>query len=150
MRSCDPVSGEAAGSPAGTACGIVSLTVRVGPQAAVAARAGMARGLSGHVSAVVLADAQLLVSELVTNSVRHAGLTPHDFVRVGAEVVDGVLLIEVDDPGTAGTVAPRAADMGRGGGFGLRIVEAVSRRWGIQRNGQTRVWAELLCAAPPV
>jgi hypothetical protein len=32
----------------------------------------------------VLADAELVVSELVTNSVQHAGPSADDFVRVGA------------------------------------------------------------------
>jgi hypothetical protein len=66
---------------------------------------------------------------------------------VDAGIAEGVLRIEVADPGTAGTVAPRAPDMSGGGGFGLRIVAAVSRAWGIHRNGQTRVWAELTCPA---
>jgi serine/threonine-protein kinase RsbW len=146
MRSCDPVTGDAAGA----SHGIVSLILHVGPDTAGAARAAVVQGLRGQVSDVVLADAQLLVSELVTNSVRHAGLGADDCVRVDASIADGVLRIVVDDPGMAGTVVARAPDMGGGGGFGLRIVEAVSRSWGITRDGHTRVWAELGCAGVPV
>jgi anti-sigma regulatory factor (Ser/Thr protein kinase) len=122
----------------------VYLAVR--PEAAVAARAALVRCLAGHISDAALADAELLVSELVTNSVRHAAIGADAFVRVAAEVADGVLRIEVDDPGTVGAVAIRTPDLGGGGGFGLRIVEALSRRWGVARNGSTRVWAELACA----
>ena len=56
----------------------------------------------------MLGDARLLVSELVTNSVRHAGLAADDVVHVGAEITRGMLRLEVDDAGTAGTVASRA------------------------------------------
>jgi anti-sigma regulatory factor (Ser/Thr protein kinase) len=147
MRSCDPVKGEAAGSPAFAARRVVSLNLRAAPDAARTARAAVCRAFRDQVSDVVLADAQLLVSELVTNSVRHGGLHPEECVHVDAGIADGVLRIEVADPGTAGTVAPRAPDMGAGGGFGLRIVASVSRAWGIHRDGQTRVWAELTCPA---
>jgi hypothetical protein len=49
----------------------------------------------------------------------------------------------VVDAGTAGTVAARAPN--RHGGFGLRLVEALGRRWGVTREGFTRVWVELDC-----
>lgn len=40
-------------------------------------------------------------------------------VRISAKLAAGVLRLEVEDPGTAGTVAPRAPDKERGnGGFG--------------------------------
>jgi hypothetical protein len=38
-----------------------------------------------------------------------------------------------------------APDLKRGGGFGLNLVHALSRGWGVRRGavGVTRVWAEL-------
>jgi serine/threonine-protein kinase RsbW len=92
----------------------------------------------------VLADAELVVSELVTNSVQHAGLSADDFVRVGAAVSEGVVRLEVDNPGATGTVARRDPDSERDG-FGLRIVEALADAWGVSRKGHTRVWVELAC-----
>jgi two-component sensor histidine kinase len=89
-----------------------------------------------------------MVSELVTNSVQHAGLSADDFVRIGAAVTDGVLRLEVDNPGAAGTVAPRDPDAERYG-FGLRIVDTLADAWGVSRNGHTRVWVELACWPPP-
>jgi anti-sigma regulatory factor (Ser/Thr protein kinase) len=121
----------------------VALTVEADPHAPHAARTAIVDGLSGHVADDVLGDARLLVSELVTNSVRHAGLTADGVVRVGAEVTGGILRLEVDDAGTAGTVAPRTPD--RNGGFGLHLVEALAHRWGVTREGFTRVWIELDC-----
>jgi len=100
--------------------------------------------LTGRVDGRVLADAELVVSELVTNSVQHAGLSADDFVRVGAAVSDGVLRLEVDNPGATGTIARRDPDSEHSG-FGLRIVEALADVWGVSRKGHTRVWVELAC-----
>ena len=91
----------------------------------------------------MLADAELLVSELVTNSVQHAGLTADDFLRVGAAVGDGVLRLEVDNPGSIGSIAARERDV-EGGGFGLVLVEALAHAWGVSRDDHTCVWAELV------
>jgi two-component sensor histidine kinase len=57
------------------------------------------------------------VSELVTNSVQHAGLSADEFVRAGAAVSEGVLRLEVDSPGITGTIAA-LPDSGPGA-FGL-------------------------------
>ena len=100
--------------------------------------------LAGHVDARVLADAALLVSELVTNSVRHAGVAADEFVRVSIAVSDGVLVLEVEDAGTTGMVAATDPDRERGGGFGLHLVEALAQAWGVSRDSQTRVWVELV------
>jgi anti-sigma regulatory factor (Ser/Thr protein kinase) len=114
------------------------------PEAAPAARSAVVDALTGHVDGGVLADAELLVSELVSNSVQHAGLTAGEVVRVGAAVSDGVLRLEVDDPGSGGTVAAREPDLERGG-WGLVLVEALAHAWGVSREGGTRVWVELVC-----
>ena len=73
-----------------------------------------------------------------------AGLSADDFVRIGAGVTEGVLRLEVDNPGATGTVAPRGPGTQRSG-FGLRIVDALADAWGVSRNGDTRVWVELAC-----
>jgi anti-sigma regulatory factor (Ser/Thr protein kinase) len=127
--------------PAGRA---VDVCFAAGPEAAGAARSAVVHALKGHVDARVLADAELLVSELVTNSVQHAGLAADELVRVGAAVGDGVLRLEVDDSGRTGTIAAREPDLERGG-FGLWLVDALAHAWGVSREGRTRVWAELVC-----
>jgi two-component sensor histidine kinase len=115
------------------------------PEAAPAARSAVVDALKGHVDDRVLADAALLVSELVTNSVQHATLPAGGLVRVGAAVGDGVLRLEVDDPGRTGTIGAREPDLERGGGFGLRVVDVLAHAWGVSRGGRTRVWVELGC-----
>ena len=133
------------GQPAAPAADVCLACVLASvPTAATVARSAVVHALTGRVDGRVLADAELVVSELVTNSVEHAGLSADDFVRVGAAVSDGVLRLEIDNPGAAGTIAARDPDSERDG-FGLRIVETLADAWGVSRKGHTRVWVELPC-----
>lgn len=121
----------------------VALTVAADARAPSAAREAVVAGLGRRVADDVRADVRLLVSELVSNSVRHAGLAADGVVRIRADVTGGVLRLEVDDAGTAGTVAARSPTVD--GGFGLHLVAALAHRWGVTRDGFTRVWIELDC-----
>lgn len=110
-----------------------------------AARGVVANCVGERVPPAMLDDAQLLVSELVTNSVRHSGASAGDGVVVRVELTPSMLRIEVEDPGRGGVIGPGAGDGERGGGFGLNLVQALSERWGVERVavGGTRVWAQL-------
>jgi anti-sigma regulatory factor (Ser/Thr protein kinase) len=112
-------------------------------QAPGAARSVVADCVGERVPVAMLDDAQLLVSELVTNSVRHSGASAGDGVVVRVELTRSMLRIEVEDPGSGGVIGPRAAEVG--GGFGLNLVQALSELWGVERVavGGTRVWAQL-------
>lgn len=86
-------------------------------------------------------DLMLAVTELVTNSVRHADLASDASLEMRVfRQVDHVR-IEVCDPGVGFRIAPRASD--DHGGRGLMIVDAVAQRWGIERDGHTCVWFEM-------
>jgi serine/threonine-protein kinase RsbW len=111
--------------------------------APAAARVAVSAWMAGHVSETTLADAQLLVAELVTNSVRHADARTDAVVSVRAQVRAGVVRLEVEDHGSTGSIARRAPDLQHGGGFGLNVVEMLSARWGVNRDVGTRVWAEI-------
>jgi anti-sigma regulatory factor (Ser/Thr protein kinase) len=90
-----------------------------------------------------LADvAALLVSELVTNALRHAtGPIGVRLVRPG--VVDGVLLVEVSDP-LPDPPRERVAALEDESGRGLQLVAGSSRRWGTRPGGSGKtVWFEL-------
>lgn len=109
-----------------------------------AARLALADWLEPRVPRRVLEDAQLLASELVTNSVVHADVEPAaHVVHVGVQLAPGVLRLHVEDAGTGGALAPRAPDLATGGGYGLNIVATLAGQWGISRNSGTRVWADL-------
>lgn len=80
-------------------------------------------------------DVLLLVSELVTNSVRHSDSDAID-VRVSTE--DGHIRVEVSDSGPG-------FDEGtpRGDGLGIAIVDKIAHRWGYSSGERFTVWAEL-------
>jgi anti-sigma regulatory factor (Ser/Thr protein kinase) len=83
-------------------------------------------------------DAVLCVSELVTNAV-HAGCTT---LRVELSFQDKQLRVGVVDD-APGRPAPRKAGVGDRTGRGLALVEAVSRRWGVDFIDRGKiVWAE--------
>jgi signal transduction histidine kinase len=85
-------------------------------------------------------DARLLVTELVSNSVRHG---QGDTVRV---ILDrrapGRLRCEVVDDGSGFLPVARVRQDDEPGGWGLHLVENLSRDWGV-REGSTHVWFEL-------
>jgi anti-sigma regulatory factor (Ser/Thr protein kinase) len=146
--AANPGQRAPAGQPAAPAADVsLACVLACVPGAPAVARSAVGHALTGRVDGRVLADAELLVSELVTNSVQHAGLSADDFVRIGAAVTEGVLRLEVDNPDATGTVAPRGDS--KRSGFGLRIVETLADAWGVSRKGHTRVWVELACWPPP-
>ena len=131
------------GRIAGRLVGPFEVTLVSGPNAPAAARAAVKAWLAGHVGETMLADAQLLLSELVANSVRHADAPADEVIRVRADIRADVVRLEVADRGMTGSIAQRTPDLERGGGFGLNVVETLSRRWGVHRDAGTHVWAEL-------
>jgi anti-sigma regulatory factor (Ser/Thr protein kinase) len=110
-----------------------------------AARSVVADCLGERVPSSVYQDAQLLVSELVTNSVRHSGMPAGTELTVSVDLTPGMVRLVVEDGGRSGTIAPRRPDANNGGGFGLNLVQTLSERWGMERvaQGGTRVWAQL-------
>jgi anti-sigma regulatory factor (Ser/Thr protein kinase) len=86
-------------------------------------------------------DVRLLVSELVTNAVRHAGLGPEDLIVLHLAAADGVVRAEVYDPGPG--FVPVVREPGPEGGFGLVLLRTLSDRWGVSTGGWTCVWFEL-------
>jgi anti-sigma regulatory factor (Ser/Thr protein kinase) len=118
-------------------------TLAAALDAPAAARAAVSAWMAGHVGETLLADAQLVVVELVTNSVRYADAPDDAVVSVRGELRADILRLEVEDGGRSGSIARREPDLQYGGGFGLHLVELLSRRWGVDRDAGTRVWAEL-------
>jgi anti-sigma regulatory factor (Ser/Thr protein kinase) len=85
---------------------------------------------------------KLAVSEVVSNAVKHAHST--DDIKVAVTPKDGYLCVQVTDSGPGLVPKPRATAPADDGGFGLFLVEQLTRRWGITREQErTRVWFEL-------
>jgi anti-sigma regulatory factor (Ser/Thr protein kinase) len=134
----------------------VTMVLGVDGGAPALARVALACVLHGNGVADKHRDAaQLVVTELVTNSVRHSGASAEEALtlRIALSVPAGSLTIEVEDPGCDGAIALRPPDLNGGGGLGLNLVQALSELWGVERaaTGGTRVWARLALgsATPP-
>lgn len=97
------------------------LLVPSAPAAPGAVCASIARWLRGHADAEVLGDVQLVASEMVANSVRHAGGSQDDLISVSAQLTDEGVRLEVEDSGLHGTggVARCPASFEPAGGLGL-------------------------------
>jgi anti-sigma regulatory factor (Ser/Thr protein kinase) len=87
-------------------------------------------------------DLLLLVTELVTNGVRHAGVRPGDSLALLLSVSDQRLRVEVQDPGR-GFVPSIGAPREGGAGWGLFLVDRIADRWGVGGDRSTRVWFEI-------
>ena len=118
------------------------LDLRGGIGAPAAARERVAGLLADRLTDPDLLDVEVLVSELVTNAVRHgrtgAGETVVVHVAIGADV----LRIEVCDQGPGFTPPAVLSPRPGGGGNGLMLVERLSTAWGVEGDGGTCVWFE--------
>jgi anti-sigma regulatory factor (Ser/Thr protein kinase) len=120
---------------------LVTLTVDIprDPHAPAAARRALA-GLAGTMERDLIPDVTLLVSELVSNSVKYGGegditlkVDIHHPRKVRAEVIDqglGFIPAARDRPAT------------EVGGWGLHLVQTLANRWGVH-EGSTHVWFEI-------
>lgn len=120
------------------------------PEARIGVHRSMSAGLSAPAQArrVVGAlplgeDARetlaLLVSELVTNSIRHAGLSAGDPIELKLTSENGQLWTAVRDGGPG--FDPADGNGSGAGGFGLSILAALSEDWGVECGpGGCTVW----------
>jgi anti-sigma regulatory factor (Ser/Thr protein kinase) len=125
---------------------LVEVSLPLDDQAPRSARSVVTRCLDERVEPSALASAQLLVTELVSNSLRHSGYGDGDDVVVSVELTLESFRVGVLDPGSDAAIAVRPADVESGGGFGLNLVRMLSERWGVEYlgSGGTQVWAQLL------
>jgi anti-sigma regulatory factor (Ser/Thr protein kinase) len=122
----------------------IEVEFEAGATAAASARNALL-ALDGRVRADLLNDIRLLVSELVTNSVRHSGVAPNETVRMQVQVTESTVRVEVADRGEGFEPVPRDADRSRPGGWGLYLVDQLADRWGVARDQMNRVWFEMDC-----
>jgi anti-sigma regulatory factor (Ser/Thr protein kinase) len=87
-----------------------------------------------------LADLRLVISEVITNAVRHGGLGD---LLIAVTPKRDYLCVQVTDTGDGFAPRPRAYAPDDNGGFGLFLIERLTRRWGLTReDSNTRVWFE--------
>jgi anti-sigma regulatory factor (Ser/Thr protein kinase) len=101
-------------------------------------------GLRGELDESVLDDLRLIVSELVTNSIRHAGLRTGDPITLEISVDETAIRLELRDRGRGFEPSVIPADPFQASGWGLFLVSQLTDRWGVStEGGLTKVWVEI-------
>ena len=121
-----------------------SAELPAGAEAPATARKLVADWLGKDTDRGIVEDVKLLVSEIVTNAVRH----PQQRGRIGMTLTlaRGRIRVEVSDPGGGDFAKPsvHTPPVSQLGGRGLLIVDRVAADWGVTTGRPTRVWFELL------
>jgi anti-sigma regulatory factor (Ser/Thr protein kinase) len=100
-------------------------------------------GIDGGVDPALLERAGLVVTEVVTNSVQHAGLEPSQQIDLDLSLLPELLRIEVSDAGPGFIVEPMSTKPDQAPrGWGLWLVDQLTDRWGVDCSHSTRVWLE--------
>ncbi len=111
----------------------LSFWVVATPRAVRASRRAL-DSLADWIPPTRLSDLHLIVSELVTNSVRHAEVAETSAVAIDVRIAPDGLRGVVTDTGIGfDPAAVPPPEVGRSGGWGLHIVERLTRMWGIER-----------------
>jgi two-component sensor histidine kinase len=95
-----------------------------------------------HLEADTRETLRLLISELVTNSLLHAGLSHLDAIRVAISI-DRRVRVEVTDGGAGFGFGDVHRAQSTGHGWGLALVERMTSAWRVECGPPTRVWFEL-------
>lgn len=116
----------------------LELTLDSQPESVAQARRVTTQVIVG-IDEQTLEDVRLIVSELVTNAIKHG---PEGRVKLRLRHEGRTIHGEVEDEGTTTFGFRRKARLGPDGGLGLRLVDSLSDRWGVEA-GTARVWFEL-------
>jgi anti-sigma regulatory factor (Ser/Thr protein kinase) len=109
-----------------------------GPEAPALARRALEK-LDGDLDPALLPDMKLLVSELISNSVKYGGDGP---VRLEVTSSPERVRAEIIDQGAGFVPVARNDDLDKVGGWGLHLVEQLTSEWGTY-EGSTHVWFEI-------
>jgi anti-sigma regulatory factor (Ser/Thr protein kinase) len=117
----------------------VDIAISRDPRAPYSARRAIEE-YTASLDPAIVPDAKLLVSELITNSVKYGG---DGEVRLQMRSDHARhLRVEVVDQGSGFVPVARDRPATDVGGWGLHLVETLSKRWGVH-EGSTHVWFEI-------
>jgi len=127
--------------------GSESCTLRVpwGPSSVARVRRVLVSDLQDReVAMTTIDECEIVVSELLSNAIRHARPLSDGTLRVHWKVKAGVVEVEVTDGGGDTSPRPAPRTVWAPSGRGLRIVRSLAHEWGVadDRHGST-VWASL-------
>ena len=133
-----------------SAADAASLAVPHGRKGVGLARHAFADQMSeAGVSREAMDDAVLVLSELVSNAVRHADPLPSGEITVRWSVLDDVVHLEITDGGAPTRPMASLAALSSLGGRGLQIVRSVSSQWGVTEDDHcVTVWADVPRTSP--
>jgi anti-sigma regulatory factor (Ser/Thr protein kinase) len=120
-----------------------SIEIAATPEAPATARSWLDGLTALRPLGQVAFDVRLLVTELVANSVRHAGLEAGDAISVRLELDDVRLRVEVGDAGRGFDLVSDRREPDAEGGRGLLILDAIAHRWGTTTAPGSTVWFEI-------
>jgi anti-sigma regulatory factor (Ser/Thr protein kinase) len=99
--------------------------------------------LADSLDELTLRNTKLLVSELVTNAVRHVPAGDDDEIELVIDRAGDRLRVEVADRGSGFEPKPRSDVSHASSGWGLHIMAKLAARWGVEVDDGSRVWFEL-------
>lgn len=120
----------------------IAVALPAEPDSIPKARGALDR-LTGALPPRMLDDLRLLVSEVFTNSVRHAGATARDEIELSIAVNAQRIRVEVNDPGPGFEPPTTSRTIYDESGWGLFLVDRLADRWGVISGEGTTVWFEL-------
>ena len=117
--------------------GTLDLTLQPRPASVAEARTRVCDAIEPELTDGASDTLRLLVSEVVTNAVRHGsnGQPVELHASWNSEV-----RVEVSDHGEGFTPAPRLGALDEPGGFGLFLIGRLADRWGVDTDDGTTVW----------
>jgi anti-sigma regulatory factor (Ser/Thr protein kinase) len=117
--------------------GTLDLTLPAEARSVAEARAKVCDAMAPHLADGASETVRLLISELMTNAIKHGdGTKP---VEVHAHW-NAEVRVEVVDHGHGFSPAPRLGALDEPGGFGLFLVGQLADRWGVETDDGTTVW----------
>jgi anti-sigma regulatory factor (Ser/Thr protein kinase) len=121
---------------------VVQRSVAADMNAPAAARRALA-AFGPRIHDDLLERGGLALTEVVTNSVQHAGLAATDRIELSLTLVPEALRVEVCDDGPGFLAMPVSSKPNQSpGGWGLWMVDRLADRWGVDSSNSTRVWIE--------
>jgi anti-sigma regulatory factor (Ser/Thr protein kinase) len=117
--------------------GMLDLTLRSESRSVAEARSKVCEAIEPHLDNGMDETLKLLVSEVVTNAVRHGGSGGP--VELHASW-NSEIRVAVQDRGDGFSPVPRLGGPDEAGGFGLFLVGQLADRWGVENDGGTTVW----------
>jgi anti-sigma regulatory factor (Ser/Thr protein kinase) len=96
-----------------------------------------------RLSDVKLDDFALMVSEVVSNAVRHGSPEADGNIGLRLEGDQDALRVVVTDGGQVFAIDPGSLDPDRNESFGLLLVDKLADRWGYSLDGKKAIWLEV-------